>query len=233
MPAPASPDSTTSWWLSTLGSLALGFVGNWIWDRYSTLLPSVKNSESHAISGLWLGMVAGQNKPGVVSIEVLRVRESKGHVNLYIEQYHAEAKAPIRYAGKGVWRGGNLSAYYSNRNKQSTTTGVITMRALDTIEGASQFWGKYTQVINRANEPADILTEPYASVACKLPLLRQMRRLAGRTYFTDVADVQKFYNALPPVDRQHLERARQFQSTGLDSAGNGLLDRIKTANAGR
>lgn len=210
MPANPLPDFSLAFWFSTLGSLALGFVGNWIWDRYSTLLPSVKNSESHAVSGLWLAMVAGQNKPGVLSIEVLRIRENKGHVSLYIEQYHSQATAPIRYAGKGVWRGGNLSAFYSNQNKMSTTSGVITARALDTVEGASQFWGKYTQVINRAGEPAQILTEPYAAVACKLSLRRQIRRLIGQTYFKNVAEAQAYYQALPPADRQHLERTQQL-----------------------
>lgn len=208
MPANLLPTFDLAFWLAALGSLLLGFVGNWIWDRYSTLLPSMKNSEAHAISGVWVAMVAGQNKPGVFALEVLRIRESKGHVTLYIEQYHSQAKAPIQYAGKGVWRGGNLSAYYSNQNKKSTTSGVLTAHALDTVSGASQFWGKYTQVINRANEPAQVLSEPYACVACELPLRQQVRRLVGKTYFKGVDEAQAFYQALPEADRAHLLRAQ-------------------------
>ncbi len=187
-----------AWSWGTLGAgILTGFVANWFWDKYTTIIPSTASRQTLSINGIWLAKVAYTNVPGREGLEVMRLREKFGKVYIYKEHYNSNHRFPVRLRGEGVFRGGIMSAYVFLNEKNTYSSMTMTFKQQNTDYAAFMLEGVYTQIIDRHGERGGPLTEPYNLVRIELPFWKQLKRFVGRTYFENFGDIKDFSETLP------------------------------------
>jgi hypothetical protein len=201
-------DASNPWSLIALSATVVaGFLTNFFWARLTTLLPSFANNRAQNLSGIWLAKVRYANVPGRKGYDVIRIKEQFGSLYIYKEHYNSNLYYPAKVRGAGIFRGGMVSAYYYQEEKNAFTSGTMTFKQSDTDYGPAVLVGVYTQIIDREGEEKGPLMEPYNLIRITIPFWQQTKRLFGRTYFKNFGHVENFVARIDPRITKYLQNS--------------------------
>ena len=188
--------------VNALLGVALGLATNFLWERLSIRLPSMKPGQREDIAGIWVTRFNRPQFPDRKVIEVIKVRERGGNVSLYIEHYRSMEVDVLTLAGRGVFIGKTLSLFfYFTAKYRGGGTATCTRENLDCDPPLLK--GVFTQILDRADEKR-INEQPYDLVRVNLPISRQLRRTVSLTFFGDYSQAEAFLSSLPEVFRTAL-----------------------------
>lgn len=169
--------------VGVLGSLIAAIIWYVVMER----LPILPGRKAFSISGVWYSEFPAPDSCGH-SIEIVRVRQIRDRVALYIENYNATRPrhGVLRLKGYGIYRNSILCSYYYFQDLSNPDVGVFALKSQTSEGGGTIMKGVFTQFIQREHVYKDEPhTQTYILRRVDLPFHIQLRRLVGTPYLGD------------------------------------------------
>lgn len=164
------------------------FIVRWLWRGVRTLL---KMYQRFTLAGIWIGKCRLPNYPaGEEAIEIYRLKTAGDHVTFKFFNYLRTRAEIIRYDGEGISRSQLLSAFYYVPSRNSSESGVISVR-----KSGDCLKGTYAQYDLKANEELHQSPDDFMLTRIQLPRLRRLKMRLNRPPYRTYEEVKAKYDA--------------------------------------
>ena len=166
------------------------------WEKFSTRIPNTSSSNAPSVNGLWIVKIPYGFRKGRVAYDIIKIRQRRGVIRIYGEHYNNKIRKVLTMVGSGTYISPFISLYYRLKTSDGTQTGTITLMLRQTSGGIIMLGGQYHQYVEKDNDEGrlEIVNEAYQLYKVDLSLKAQIRPFWGKTYFSNVKEIEQFYN---------------------------------------
>jgi len=178
-----------------LDTLVIGILGAFVLKTasffYSVIMNRIYTGNHLSISGYWIAnfssYVAGKN-----NMELVRIRQNKESIELYIEQHSNISSKIKKFKGKGIFRGAEMSAIYFPVDHNKTQNGVFILKLLDSLDHEPNLSGIYSEFVYDNEKRTNIHKGDYSLKPVDLPFQNILLFLFRKSYFSSLSDIDAF-----------------------------------------
>jgi hypothetical protein len=178
--------------LGILGSLTAAAI----WEVWGDRIQKGIADPAFSLSGMWLACFDPVSPSQSQGVEIVRIRQRRDSVRLYLENYNSVRRSVLQLKGTGKYRSSHLAAVYYLNGKDRLDTGTFILRTRSSDSADTVMVGVYTQLYDRHGKGETTLrSEPYELHPLDIPVSVRIRRLWRRTFFRDYAELTNWLAA--------------------------------------
>ena len=185
-----------------ISPILIGLFGIFISKALKWLCSLVRNSiysfREFTISGAWLATFDSLFVNGEQIIELVRLKQKKENISIYLEHYNSQINKVMKYTGSGIKRGDKFSAFYNAVDKSRDQSGVIAL-VLKSNPGKTFpiFSGTCIEYGHSAGEDIKEFKNIYELRRIRLSLYRRVRLFLRITCFENYDKINSYVKLVP------------------------------------